>query len=168
MFYGSRNLGWMPLVLGATLALAGGGCESTGDPEPEPQIATMRLTIGGSQTVNVTGQSAPGGSCVASQPIAIARNATTTIAASFLNAAGQPDPIANDPGVFRLAGSDNPAGAEPAPTPNTITWTRTGSFAGTLLGTVATTSGSVLLSAFHLEEGHADFGPCAVPITVTP
>ena len=147
------------LLFGFALA----ACQDTMDPHEEPDIASMRITVGtGAQTVNVSG------SCAASAPIALTLNATTPIAVVFLNAAGQPDPVANDASEFRLAGDALVAGGpEPAPTPTTIVWTRTGPFAGTLRGSAATQSGAVALSAFHIEEGHADYG-CSVPITVSP
>jgi hypothetical protein len=147
-------------------ALTFTACDDTSDPEPEPEIETMRIVVGsggGAQTVNVarSGCTASGG------PIALTLNATTAVAISFLNGAGQPDVIANDPAVFRVAGASTASAIapEPVPTPATITWARTGNFAGTLRGTAATTAGSVTFSALHVEEGHADF-ECAVSITV--
>ena len=149
----------------AAIALVAAACNDTTDPEPEPDISTMRITIGsggGVQTVNVSAN------CAVSAPIALTMNTTTPVAVVFLNAAGQPDPIANDASVFRLAGdADVAGGPEPAPNPSTIVWARTGSFAGTLRGSASTLTGSVALSAFHLEEGHADYG-CAVPVQVSP
>ncbi len=153
-------------LVALALALAVGACDDT-DPvgEAEPDIVTMRITVGTAApaTVNVTVDG-----CVESGPIMIPINTTVPITVVFLDAAGQPDPIASDPTVFRLTGSDAPHGAEPAPTPATIVWARTGQFAGTLRGSAATTTGSVFFSAFHEEEGHEDAGPCEVPITVTP
>jgi hypothetical protein len=149
-------------------ALAAASCKDTKtQPEPEPEIETLRLTVGGASAATITVASNPG-CAVTGGPITIHQNVTTTISASFRNAAGDADPVANDPATFRLSGSDNPHGSEPAPTPATITWTRTGPFAGTLRGTATTTTGSVQFSAFHIGEGHEDWGPCAVPITVAP
>ena len=150
----------------ALLALAGlGACLDTTDPDEEPDIAAMQVVVGtgaGAQTVTVSRIG-----CQASGSVALTVNVTTPIAVTFLNTAGQADPVANDPALFRLAGdADVEGGPEPAPTPTTIVWARTGPFAGTLRGS-ATTTGSVALSAYHLEEGHADFG-CALPIMVNP
>lgn len=157
---GHRKGLWIVAALFAAVA-----CSDTTNPKPEPDIASMRIVVGSGAsalTVNVSG------SCVASQPISITVNTTTAMTVTFLNAAGQPDPVANDPAIFRLAGNaDVPGGPEPAPTPTSIVWARTGPFAGTLRGSVATTSGSVALSALHIDEGHADFG-CNVPIVVGP
>lgn len=159
MFHRRNHLA-LPLAFLMTIA----ACKDTADPEPEPEIVTMRITIGTgtAQTVNVAKSG-----CVASNPIVLALNATTAITISFLNAAGQPDAIANDPATFRLAGAATATtvAPEPVPTPSTITWARTGTFAGTLRGTAATTSGTATFSALHVEEGHADF-ECAVAIIV--
>jgi hypothetical protein len=160
-----RNRWTLPLALVSALTLS--ACEDVSDPEEEePDIATMRIVVGSggsAQTVNVarTGCTATGG------PITLAQNVTTPVTISFLNAAGQPDANASDATIFRVAGatSGTTTAAEPAPTPGTITWARTGNFAGTLRGTAVTTSGSVTFSAFHIEEGHPDF-ECAVAITV--
>jgi hypothetical protein len=159
-----RNRWTLPMAVIAALTLS--ACDDVNDPEDEPDIATMRIVVGSggsAQTVNVarTACAATGG------PITLSQNVTTPVAISFLNAAGQPDAIANDADEFRVAGatSGTTTAAEPVPTPGTITWARTGNFAGTLRGTAATTSGAVTFSALHIEEGHADF-ECAVSITV--
>jgi hypothetical protein len=156
---------WTLLPL-AAFALA---CNDTTDPEPEPEIATMRILVGtgaNQQTVNV----AKSGCVRTGNPITLALNTTTNISISFLNAAGQPDAVANDAAIFTVAGTTPPGtagapAAEPAPTPSTIVWARTGNFTGTLRGSAATTAGSVTFSALHMEEGHADM-ECAVAITV--
>ena len=162
-----RGREYLMLPLAFLVALTISACQDTIDPEPEPEIATMRLTVGtgaGAQTVNVTNAN-----CAASAQIALTINATTPISATFLNAAGQADAIANDPDVFVLAGATAIGGTtvapEPVPTPNTITWARTGAFAGTLRGTASTTTGSVTFSALHITGGHLDF-ECAVSIRV--
>jgi hypothetical protein len=160
-----RNYLILPIAVLAAMTIS--ACQDTSDPEPEPEIATLRLTVGtgaGAQTVNVAEAN-----CAASAQIMLTINTTTPISASFLNAAGQADAIANDPDIFVLAGATSVGGTtvapEPVPTPSTITWARTGSFAGTLRGTATTTTGSVTFSALHIEEGHADF-ECAVSIRV--
>lgn len=151
--------------LALVLALAIGACDDTDPVEAEPDIVTMHITVGTATpaTVNVVVDG-----CVESGPITIPINTTVPITVAFLTTGGVPDPIASDPTIFKLTGNDTPHGAEPAPTPASIVWTRTGQFAGTLRGSAATTTGSVFLSAFHMEEGHEDAGPCEVPITVTP
>ena len=142
------------------------GCKDVSDPEPEPEIESLQLMVFAPNPQTITVATNPG-CAVTGGPITIPINTDVEISASFLNAAGQPDPIANNLLIFRLSGSNTPTGAEPAPTPSTIEWTRIAPFRGTLRGSVATI-GSVQFSAFHLEEGHEDWGPCTVPITVTP
>lgn len=46
-----------------------------------------------------------------------------------------------------------------------VTFTRASAFAGTL-NKVAAGSTSATFALFHVEEGHEDFGPFPVPITV--
>jgi hypothetical protein len=150
----------------AIAALTLAACKDVSDPDPEPEIETLRLTVSTPNPQTITIATNPG-CAVSNGPITIPINTAVAVSASFRNAAGQPDPIANDFTAFRLSGSDNPTGAEPTPSPSTIEWTRTGPFTGILSGSAATT-GSVQFSAFHLEEGHEDWGPCTVPITVTP
>lgn len=152
------------LTLLGALALVAAACEDTADPEPEPEVETLRLTIGttNTQTVNIASNPA---CTVTGGPISLTVNQARTITASFLNSAGQPDPIAMDDDHFQLGGDEGEM--NPTPTPSSITFSRTGSFSGTLTGTAAT-QGSVFLSLVHIEEAHEDWGPCAVPITVAP
>jgi hypothetical protein len=150
----------LPLALVAVLA----ACRDTTDPEPEPDVATLRLTIGTTSPQTVTVATNPG-CAVTGGPINLTVNQARAISASFLNAAGEPDPVANDPATFKLAGGEGQQ--NPTPTPPSIEFTRTGPFAGTLTGTAAA-QGSVFLSLLHIEEGHEDWGPCSVPISVAP
>ena len=141
-------------------------CKDTTDPH-EVDVASLRLTIatpGTANTQTVTIASNPG-CAVSGGPIALTVNQARTVTATFLNGAGTADPVANDADEFQLAGGEGEN--NPTPTPGTITFTRTGAFSGTLTGSAAT-SGSVFFSLLHLEEGHEDWGPCAVPITVSP
>lgn len=155
-----RTLTLLPL---ATM-LALGACKDTTDPHGEPDVASLRLTLGGTGGQVVTIASNPG-CAVTGGPITIVANQSRSITATFLNAAGEPDPVANDPNDFVLAGGQGQQ--NPTPTPASITFSRTGPFAGILLGTTATT-GSMFVSLLHPQEGHEDWGPCSVPITVTP
>lgn len=150
------------LVLCAILAVT--ACKDTADPEPEPDVSSLRLTIGATnaQTVNVATNP---GCAVTGGPITLKVNTPTAITGSFLNAGGTADPIANS-SDFRMAGTTT--NGEIAPTPNTITFTRTGNFSGTLNGTATTTAGSASFALVHIEEGHADWGPCTVAISVVP
>jgi hypothetical protein len=145
----------------ALLALT--ACKDTTDPDHEPDVATLRLVVGttNAQTVTVaTGCAVTGG------PISLTVNQARTVSATFLNASGQPDPVANDADEFQLAGGEGQA--DPVPSPSSITFTRSGPFTGSLTGTAATTAGSMFVSLLHPVEGHEDWGPCAVPITVSP
>lgn len=152
-----------PLMLGLAIALGAGACKDTTTRDPEPDIATLQLTIGTPSAQVVTVASNP--ACqVTGGSIVLPVNTTVSVAASFRNTAGAADPIANDPAVFRLSGD---AGAELEPSPPSIVWARTGPFSGTLRGS-ATTTGSVEVAAFHIDEGHEDWGPCTVPLVVTP
>ena len=160
----NRSIHWTvtSVFFGALLATA--ACKDTNGAEEEPDISSLRLTIGAANAQTVTIGSNPGCS-VTGGPITIPINTTVSVTGSFLNSANSPDPVANDATVFRMSGND---GAEIAPTPTTIVWTRTGPFTGTLRGSAATTTGSMQVVAFHLEEQHEDWGECTVPITVTP
>ena len=141
-----------------------GACRDTTDPEPEPEVASVRLTIGGTTLQIVTIATNPG-CAVTGGPINLTVGQARTLAATFLNDAGDPDPVANDAATFKLGGNEGQA--DPTPTPGTITFSRTGAFTGTLTGSAAT-SGTVFLSLLHVEEGHEDWGPCSVPISVSP
>jgi hypothetical protein len=123
--------------------------------EPEPQVATMRLTVNttaGTSTVNVSENGT-----VTGGPLLIANNGTLT--AQFLRADGTPDPIA--------AGFEFELRMTPA-APANLTFTRTGQFAGTLtvtgLASNATTTAQFAL--FHIAETHEDFGPFPVTMRV--
>lgn len=154
----------LKLLPAALLALA---CRDTTHDEHKIDVQTMRLTIttaGSTSSQTVTVASNPG-CAVTGGPIALTVNQPRTVAAAFLNAAGAPDPEANNPAEFQLAGGTGQP--NPTPTPASITFNRTGAFSGTLTGSAATT-GSVFLSLLHPREGHADWGPCSVPITVSP
>jgi hypothetical protein len=164
----ARQKTWMlPLAFVAALTLS--ACEDTNDPPPEPEIDAMRIVVSPTGAASQTVTVAKDGCVRTGNPITLALNTTTPIAISFLGEDGQPHDEANDPAIFTAAGATPQAGgspaAEPAPTPASIVWARTGSFAGTLRGSAATTTGSVTISALHIEEGHADF-ECAVAITV--
>ena len=153
------------LMLGSLFAVA--ACKDTTDPEHEIHVESLRLTIGtpGSASTQIVTIASNPGCAVSGGPIALTVNQAHTITATFLNDEGEADPHANDPEEFRLAGGEGQA--DPTPTPASITFSRAGAFSGTLTGTTAT-SGSVFLSLLHPEEGHEDWGPCSVPITVAP
>lgn len=150
-------------VIPAALLVTMAACKDTTHDDHDIHVESLRLTIGTTNPQTVTIASNPG-CAVTGGPIALTVNQARAITASFLNEQGQPDPEANDPAEFQLAGGEGQA--NPTPTPASITFSRTGAFAGTLTGTAVTT-GNVFLSLLHVEEGHEDWGPCSVPISVT-
>jgi hypothetical protein len=142
-----------PSVAGLLAILAFGlpaaSCGSSTEPEEEPEVAIMRLTVG-AQTVDVAEDGAVSGG-----PIVIAQG-NTAISAAFLRADGTADPLVTAD-VFRLDAESDNAGI--------ASFVRGGSFNGSLVGAAA---GSTILrfSLFHLEEQHEDFGPFPVAVTV--
>jgi hypothetical protein len=139
------------LAVGAMLsALVIGAACSEDEVEAEPDVATLRLLIGTNDTVLVSDNGT-----VTSGPIAI--NANTTISAQWLKADGTPETIVTD-AVFQL--NVIPANS------GVLTFTRTRAFAGTL-NRVSAGSTTIQFSLFHIAEGHEDFGPFPVSITVT-
>lgn len=142
----SRRLTVLILFAAGALGLA---CDDSTEPEPEPEVATLRLIVGGSDTIEVaTGGAVTGG------PITIAGN--TTVVAEWLRGDGTEDPVV-DATTFELAVEVDDE--------SIVTFTRTGAFAGTL-NKVAAGSTSATFALFHVEEGHEDFGPFPVSITV--
>jgi hypothetical protein len=131
------------------LGLPAASCDDETAPEEEPEVATMRLTVG-AQTVNVADDGT-----VTGGPIVIAQG-NTAISAAFLRADGTADPLVTAD-VFRLDIESDNAGI--------ASFVRGGSFSGSLVGAAA---GSTILrfSLFHLEEQHEDFGPFPVAVTV--
>lgn len=150
--YQLRNSVLARSLVALTVGLLVASCgDSTGpeEEEHEPEVATMRLTVG-SQTINVAEDGT-----VTGGPIVIPVG-NTTISAQFLLASGQPEPLVTAD-VFQLnVDSDNTGVAG---------FTRTAAFGGSLVGTAA---GSTILrfALFHIEEGHEDFGPFPVSVTV--
>jgi hypothetical protein len=134
-------------AVGTILALA--ACGDSSSPVPgEPEIATMQLIIG-ADTVNVADNGA-----VTGGPLVVALGANT-LTARFLRANGQPDPLV-DGATFRLDGATDDA--------SIVTFTGN-QLGGTITG-VASGNASVAFSLFHLAEGHDDFGPFPVPVSV--
>jgi hypothetical protein len=118
--------------------------------DDEPDIAAVRLSVGNQVvTINESGVQTPASVTV---PMG-----TTAISAQFLRSDGQVETrVTSD--VFRLE-------IVPSSAPG-VTFTRTGPFAGTLNATTAGTK-TVEVQAFHIEEGHEDFGQ-SFTFTVSP
>lgn len=129
-------------LMSSIVVLAIAAC---GDPEEEaePEVETIRLTIGGT-TVNINSacQATPGS---VSLPAAGA-----ALAATFLKADGNVEPLVTSD-EFELQVS--PAAR----------FTRSSAFAGTL--TPAAEGGvQVSFVLFHKIEQHEDFGPCSLTV----
>lgn len=135
--------------IAATLVLfAATACkESTSTEEDEPEVATMRLTVG-SQTVTVAENGA-----VTGGPLRIT-TAAQTLTAAFLKADGSPETLVNSD-VFRLEVTGGTG----------VTFTRASQFAGSIRGTAAGNT-TVSFSLFHTEENHNDFGPFPVAVQI--
>lgn len=131
----------------AALTFGTTGCDDGHDHE-HLEVEFMRLTIGAQTiTVNARGEISGG-------TVTIPAGVATTVTAVFLDDDMQPDDHV-EADEFQLSVTPN-AG---------ITFTRTGAFSGTLLGT---TAGSIVVrfGLLHVEEDHHDFGPFQVPVTV--
>jgi hypothetical protein len=132
------------LSLGLMLAACTGA-----EPEAEPAVATMRLTVG-TQTIDV----ADNGAVTPAAGITISAN--TNLTATFLKADGSAETLVTaDEFELRVT----PANAA------LVTFTRSGAFAGTL-NRLASGSTQLSVELFHLIEQHEDLGPFNVPITV--
>jgi hypothetical protein len=137
-------------LLALTLGLVVASCGSDPvDEEPEPEVATMRLTIG-SQTYDVDDSGNLTGG-----PITIPVG-STSVSAQFLRADDTPEPLVTSD-VFELR--IEPADAAIAD------FTRGGAFNGTLVG-IAAGSTTMDFALFHLDEQHEDFGPFPLSVTV--
>ncbi|HEX9579727.1 MAG TPA: hypothetical protein VF970_01345 [Gemmatimonadales bacterium] len=142
----NRLLWAAPLAL--SVALIGGSCPD--EPlEEEPEVATLRLSVGG-QTVDVSDN----GTVTPTGGITISANAT--LSASFLKADGSAETLVTAD-EFELRVTSQSTGV--------VTYTSTGAFAGTL-NKLSTGGTQLSIELFHLVEQHADFGPFPVPITV--
>ncbi len=122
------------------LSLVAAACKESTEPDDEPEVASMRLTVGSSTvTVAENGQ-------VTGGPLRIT-TANQTITADFLKADGSVESRVTDAEFrFDITGGTG------------VTFTRTGAFAGTIRGAAAGTT-TVTVSLFHLIENHEDFGP---------
>lgn len=130
------------LRVAATMALVGfaAACNGSTDAEPEPQIATVRITVG-TQTVSISETGQQTGTLSIPQ-------GNTAVAVAWLRADGSVDPVVNSEDFeVRIV----PQGS------TGISFTPAGPFAGTLN---ATTAGQkvVQVQLYHIEEQHDEFG----------
>ena len=139
------------LFAASTLVLGLAACkDSTGlDDEHGEEVHAMRITLANATSVTVSETGTVTGS------LSIPAGVATTVTVTFLD---------DDGAVV----DDLPAAEYQASvSPNTgITFTRTGSFTGTLRGDSAGNV-TVRFGLFHIDEQHDDFGPFSVPVTVT-
>ncbi len=141
----------LQVVTAVSVAATVSACgDDTAEPDPEPEVATMRLTVG-TQTITVnTSGTVTGG------PLVVTRGTNVAVAATWLRADGTADPLVTT-AEFRLSGtSDNAA---------TATFTHTAGFSGTIAGVAAGTT-QLRFGLLHIAENHNDFGPFPVPVTV--
>jgi hypothetical protein len=140
-----RRLG---VLVFATLAIAATACRDSTDPgDREPEVATIRLTVGSSVVTVAANGAVTGG------PLLLTTT-DQTITAEFLRADGTPEPLITS-ATHRfdvISGSG-------------ITFTRASAFSGSIRGwTSFTTIIEVLL--FHLAENHDDLGPFPVQVRI--
>jgi len=138
-----------PLVAIVTLALA--ACKDSTGPDHEhgEEVHAMRIALanGTSVTVSETG--------TVTGTLTLSAGAATTVTVTFLDDAGA---VVTDLPATEYQASVSPNAG--------ITFTRTGSFTGTLRGDAAGNV-TVRFGLFHIDEQHDDFGPFPVPVTIT-
>ena len=149
MFRISRKQRYLPFAA-ALLVATVIACDDdpTDIEEHEPDVDSVQLVIGGT-TVTISGTGV-----VTGGPVTIPVG-NTSIVATFLNADGDPDPIAmSDEFRLEIVSDDE----------DVVSFTSTGGFAGTLVGGEA---GATVIDVqlFHIEEGHEDFSQ-PLPVTV--
>ena len=142
---------WMRAAALALLIPALGACED--DPEgPDDagdEIGSVRLTIG-TQTITMNS-----GGTVTGGPITLVAGVATPVTAVFLSPTNQSITLSNE---FRLDVTPDNSGR--------LTFTRTGSFAGSLTGNSAGAA-NASVAVFHIGEGHNDWGSSAHTFSVT-
>jgi hypothetical protein len=144
-----RSLAVGLIALPAVIAFT--ACSDEAPEEQEPEVATMRLTVG-AQTITVSDAGV-----VTGGPVAVPDGGTVSLSAAFLKADGTVETLVTD-ADFVLNGA--PAN------PGIVTFSRTSAFAATLTGVSAGTT-TIQFSLFHTLEGHDDFGPFPVSVEVS-
>lgn len=147
-----RTLKTSAALAALAAALVVTACKDETAAEPEPDVAQIRIILNTAPADTVFVSST---GTVTSGPITISGNTAFTV--QYLGADGNPDPV--------VAGStDFQTNVIPANT-GVVTFTRSSAHAGTL-NKVAAGSTTLAVSLFHVVEGHDDFGPFNVNITV--
>ena len=126
----------------AVMALIGfaSACNGSTDADPEPEIASVRITVG-AQVVNISETGQQTGALTVAQ-------GNTPVTVAWLRADGTPDPVVNSEDFeVRLVAQGSTG----------ISFTPSSPFAGTLS---ATSAGQkvVQVQLFHLDEQHDEFG----------
>lgn len=132
-----RGLRFGALML--ALSLSAAACDDgPTEADDEPEVESIRLTVGGTQTVTLTDNSQSG-------PVRIPANTAVPVTAEFLRANGTPDPLVNTQD-FRL---------DVTPLGGGVSFQRTAPFGGTIIAT-ETGSRNVRVELFHIGEGHEE------------
>lgn len=143
-----RRTRFLALAFLALTAISACGDDPT-EPDPEPQVASVRLTVGAnSVTVSTT-----------ASPTLNVASGTNTVTAEWLRADGSVESIVTDAEFeLRIAQVSG----------TSFTWTATGARSGTLLMTGLSAGGSTAaqVSLFHKAEQHSDFGPLTFTVRV--
>jgi hypothetical protein len=128
------------------LAMTTAACRESIDPgDPEPEVATIRLTVGGNAVTIAENGAVTGG------PLRISTT-DQTLTAEFLRADGSPELlVTSQTHRLDLTGGTN------------VTFTRASAFSGAIRGSAAGTT-TMQVSLFHLEENHPDFGPFPIQV----
>ncbi len=137
----------LTLMLAGALVACG---DDTVEPEQEPDVATMRITVG-TQTINVNAKTG----AVTGGPLLLTRGTATTVSVQYLRSNGSADPLVTT-ADFRTDITPSSTAA--------LSFARTGAFTGTLTG-IQAGSTSVNVNLFHLGEGHAEFD-WDIPVTI--
>jgi len=127
---------FLKLAVIAILATGAACDDDTAEPDDEPDVRTIRLTIGAQVFNQVRGNPTP---------VTVARGANS-LNAIFLRADGQVETRVT-PNEFELRVTTANNGV--------LTFTRSSAFAGVLTG-VAAGSTTMTVCLFHLQEGHCE------------
>ncbi|MBC7896717.1 MAG: hypothetical protein H7066_14970 [Cytophagaceae bacterium] len=140
-----------PLLLTATLAVTACSDDPT-EPEAEPEVQTVTITVGANSiTVDKTTGAASGSLTVPA--------GTSTVAAVWKKANGSVESLVTS-AEFDLRITPT--------TPANLAFTPTGAFGGTLVttGLASNQTTTARVALFHKAEQHEDFGPYTVTIRV--
>ena len=142
----------LAIAILATAAFTACSDDDPVEPEDEPEVQTLTLTVGASTiTIDKTTGAASGQLTVPA--------GTSTVTAVWKKADGSVESL--------ITSAEFDLRIVPTNSAN-LSWTPTGAFGGTLV-TTGLTSGQTTTaqaSLFHKEEGHSDFGPYTITIRI--